>query len=30
MLWWLLQNTVTAGLLACMVGALCRFGRVLP
>jgi beta-lactamase regulating signal transducer with metallopeptidase domain len=30
MLWWLAQNTVTAGLLACLVVALCRLRRFSP
>ena len=30
MLWWLLQNTVTAALLAGVVCALCRLGRFRP
>ena len=30
MLWWLAQNTVTAGLLTCIVLLICRFGRIGP
>ena len=30
MLWWLAQNLVIAAVLACVVAALCRFGRFRP